>query len=175
MVPFIYLYTHMTKEEMISTIRSSFTLPPGKKILIGSIDTLLGLVHVVLLCAAYGKENIVCVHTPHMGTKHPAALKEIKSRYCSSLITVPITMAVWEVIKELRHAGEDVYSRTQFELLESHLHEAVVDVIMDGGFETSHYTYPPIIEYDDDNAGSDAIEYARIVGIPDDIVMSYID
>lgn len=172
MDPHIFLYLDMSLDEMVSKVRSKHPLMPGKKILIRVPEGVFGLLHVALLCNAYGKENIVCVDIPNLETKYPKCIDEIKEKYCGRFITVPITMAVYEVVKELGNACTKVHSRFQYDLIEQKLHEAIIDIMIDA--EMSEYAYPPNIVYDGDPNGVDALAYTRILGVSEDIVKWYL-
>ena len=77
--------------------------------------SLKSAVEVVAMSELFGKERITAILCPHLSLHNPDGVFTVCKRFCGAVKTIPVTMAVADLMNELTHAGISIKRKETIE------------------------------------------------------------
>lgn len=91
-------------------------------------------VEVVAISELFGKEHVTAILCPHLSLDNPKGVFAVCQRFCGAVKTIPVTMAVADIMNELTHAGIGVQSKEIIERFVDMSRWMIADALRSDGY-----------------------------------------
>lgn len=125
-----------SREEFLTAVRTLMSeyLTQSDKIAIITDGSLASAVVIVAMSELFGKEHVTAVICPHLSLNNPDGVFTVCQRFCGEVKTIPVTMAVADIMNELTHAGIGVHSKEIIERFVDMTRWMIADALRDDGY-----------------------------------------
>lgn len=96
--------------------------------------SLKSAVEVVAISELFGKEHVTAILCPHLSLDNPKGVFAVCQRFCGAVKTIPVTMAVADIMNELTHAGIGVHSKATIGCFVDMARCMIIDALRDDGY-----------------------------------------
>lgn len=124
------------QEEFLAAVRTLMKEYPNQldKIAVIMDGSLKSAVEVVAMSELFGKEHVTAILCPHLSLNNPKGVFAVCQRFCGEVKTIPVTMAVADIMNELTHAGIGVNSKQIIERFVDMSRWMIADALRDDGY-----------------------------------------